>query len=169
MSVENSALLLAWIAIAILTLAVAGLRRQIRIVASTGGQQRASVGPPVGTPIPDLVDHLAALRGPKLLLFVDATCSSCIAALELAESLAERHPQISFVAVFEGISNGFKHATMHVIANAGDAFSAFRIPVRPFAVLVDEAGLIVGAQPVGAKQAFRSFVGQASRVVARRS
>lgn len=160
MSVEASALALAWVAILLLSLAVAGLVRQIRVL-SSARYQLGHMGPVRGAIAPGLRDYLAEHTGVKLLLFVDSTCSSCRIALDEASRLASLTTQPTVMAVFEGASDGYDPDNVIVISEAQNAFAEYNVQVRPFAVLVDGVGRIAAARPVGSRQALREFVDEA--------
>jgi hypothetical protein len=160
MSVQASALALAWVAILLLSFALAGLYRQIRIL-SRSRYHLGPIGPVRGTAAPSLGDYFTEHSGMRLLLFVDSTCSSCRVALEEADRLGGVSPHPTLMAVFDGATNGYQSDNMVVIPDAHDAFAEYDVQVRPFAVLVDAAGLIVAAQPVGSREALRRFVDEA--------
>jgi thiol-disulfide isomerase/thioredoxin len=160
MNAEVSALLLAWIAILILSLAVAGLRRQMQLLPASR-ERIGSMGPVGGAPAPGLHDDLAANPGTKLLLFVNSTCPPCQTVLEEADLLAATADQLLFFAVFEGTSNGYRSNRVHVIGDAASAFSDFNIPVRPFAVVVDPLGRVVKSTPIGSREALGRIVSEA--------
>jgi hypothetical protein len=162
MTLEVSALALAWIAILLLALAVAGLNRQTRMLANAGSQALA-MGPIRGAPAPGLRDHLDRYPGMKLLLFVDATCAACRVALEEADRLATLGTDPTFIAVFEAGTNGLRPANVNVIAEARNAFTQYNVQVRPFAVLIDAAMQVLAARPVGSREALSSFVNEARR------
>jgi hypothetical protein len=162
MSLESSAIVLAWICIIVLTFAVAGLHHQLRLLAS-GGSQLSRLGPTPGQPVPALREEIDEIPGTKILLFVDTTCTSCISALGEASKLARKYSQVAFVAVFENEANGYANGKIRVISNASEAFLAFGVRARPTAVLVDGAGAAILAKPVGSTDALRRLAREASR------
>ena len=86
MSFMMSAFLITWLAIALLAFAMSGLVRQVHALASSQQAVPFRTGPPIGAVLPDLngafpVSHPTR---PTVLLFSEATCSTC------AELLPER-------------------------------------------------------------------------------
>lgn len=161
MSVEASALLLTWIAIALLAFGMSGLLRQIRALQGAQAFRRVTVGPRVGSTAPALEgvnpDWHAAI-----FLFVDAHCSSCGTALEELNEMAAANRGLAFLAVFKGASNGFRErGGVRILEGQDDAHTRFRIPLTPFAVAVTANGTIADAAAVGSPMLLRVFVDHA--------
>jgi hypothetical protein len=163
MTLEASALILAWLAIALLSFAVAGLARQLRILANAG-ERNTRIGPPIGKPAPAFSSFVGNAPGTKMLLFVDAICPSCIKALNVADQLSFDYPNLRFIAVFDGEPNGYQPERVQVIPNASEAFGDYRVAVKPLAVVVGGDGSVLGSQPIGGEDALRGFAKEAGRL-----
>jgi protein-disulfide isomerase len=100
MSVQASALILAWITIAML--ALAGLLRQVRALSAQMAQAPARASALTGAPAPEFQGTALRWDRPTLLLFVSADCSICQERLRDLEALAEQDGKLSYVAVFPG-------------------------------------------------------------------
>jgi hypothetical protein len=87
MSFQSTALLLAWVAIALLALAVSGLIRQLRSVGlPTNRFLPTSI---VGGLAPPLGDGSADWPKPTILLFVSAECRVCQDRLNELDAIVE--------------------------------------------------------------------------------
>ncbi|TDC93826.1 hypothetical protein [Actinomadura sp. 7K507] len=164
MSFQNSALLLSWVAILLLSLVVAGLVRRVHAL-SRGAPARTGLGPAPGTAAPAF-DRL----GPGLLLFLDRDCGVCTDVLAAAGSLdGPLH------AIFAGPPPGdapppgpSRHGPSRhgptVLADEQDGlFADYGVPATPFAVLVGADGRVRAAEPVGSPEALRELTLEASR------
>lgn len=163
MTLEASGLILAWLAIVLLSFAVAGLSRQLRILANAG-ERHTRLGPVIGHPAPTFSTFVGSTPGTKMLLFVDAACTSCVQALNVAEQLSFDSPDLRFIAVFDGEPNGYQPERIQVIPNASEAFAAYRVAVKPLAVVVGADGSVLGSRPIGSEDALRAFVSEAGRL-----
>ncbi|WP_030166812.1 hypothetical protein [Spirillospora albida] len=152
MSFQNSALLLSWAAILLLSLVVAGLVRQVAAL-TRGAPAPSALGPAPGTPAPAF-DRL----GPGLLLFLDRDCGVCTDVLAAAESL-DRPVQVAFAGAPAVTSPGL---TVHADERDG-LFTAYDVPATPFAVLIDTGGRVRAAEPVGSPDALRALALEAAR------
>jgi len=152
MDLITSLLVLAWVAIALLAFAVAGLLAQIRDLRS-GGSSIAPIGPAVGTAAPAVAG--LPYRKRSILMFADHGCPTCEVILPEVVALAKvGSPQ--FVALFKGPATPLQGVL--TLANQEDAFTAFDVRVTPFAVAVDESGKVVRAAPLGSRADFEQFV-----------
>ncbi|WP_067831044.1 hypothetical protein [Actinomadura kijaniata] len=155
MSFQTSALVLSWVAIVLLSLVVAGLVRQVQVLSQgvrPGPGERDGaprLGPPPGARAPAF-DRV----GPGLLLFLDVECGVCHEVLRAAEELGR-----PFGAVFAGPAPDAALAPgARVLTHEeGGLFVSYRVPATPFAVLVDAAGRVRRAEPVGSPEALRTF------------
>ena len=79
MSFTMSAFLITWLAIALLAFAMSGLVRQVHAPASSQQAVPFRTGPPIGAVLPDLNGAFRASHPtkPAVLLFSEATCSTC--------------------------------------------------------------------------------------------
>jgi hypothetical protein len=157
MSVQASALILAWIAIAMLALAMAGLLRQVRILSAQMSHTPLRASALIGSPIPEFQDASLQWDRPTLLLFVTADCSVCQERLRELESLAEQDGDRSYVAVFPGSADGLRAQRVQVLQNQSAAFRRFSIPVTPFGVVVAPGGVVAHAAAVGSSSTLREL------------
>ncbi|WP_283138963.1 hypothetical protein [Rhizohabitans arisaemae] len=132
MSFTTTAVLLTWVAILLLGLVVSGLIRQVH--ALTGAP--SALGPAPGTAFP-------GFTGPALLLFLDEGCPVCSEVL--AESAKVRALPVR--ALFAHEDPGL--------------FDRHSIPVAPFGVVLDAAGRVRAAGPLGSADAVHELVGKA--------
>ena len=149
MSFQTSALLVTWAVLLLLALVVAGLVRQVHAL-GRGVPQAAALGPAPGAPAPAF-ERLGA----GLLLFLDRDCGVCAEVLEAAGALDR-----PFRAVFSGPApEGLSPGVTALTEEREGLFTAYRIPATPFAVLVDAAGRVRAAEPVGSPEALRELAG----------
>lgn len=152
MSFEATALVLAWLAILVLTLAMSGLLRQVRILSAAQDGTLASAGPAVGQLVP-------ARLGPSemLLVFMDHDCPSC----------ARLKPELAAIADAAGVpaavvfrddaaEDGIPGAA--VFSNEASTFQQLRIPATPFAILAS-SGEVKRSAAVGSSGRLREFLG----------
>lgn len=160
MSFMQSALLLAWVAIALLALGFAGLLRQVTLLSrgQAGGGATASTGAPrstrdlVGFRLPAHGD-LAGLVEPgahrTVVAFVSPGCSSCAITLSgLTEVTDVRDGSVALVAVSTGSCEpALKHlaGTGRCLAQGRPLVEALHVPATPYLMAVDGAGTIVAA------------------------
>lgn len=159
MSFTTSALVLTWLALALLALALAGVVRQLMVVTRRlipvhpGGPMRNVPAPPL-----EGVDGMFRDGNSVVLLFVDESCPTCVIAVsELDRVATDTEAELSFVSVYPGRSSGNGASAGQTIENQSLAFARFQIPVTPYAVFVKD-GLIVAAQPVGGEGLLTEFV-----------
>jgi len=159
MDFVTSALILAWVAILILTLAMAGLLRQVRTLSSNRTPQR-QLGPSIGTEAPPLHPGDEPRPGvPTVALFLDPGCESCDRSLDQADKLAATTlGRLRFVAVFSAAANGHRPRRVELVEHGAEAFSRYRIPLTPFGVVVDGERRIVRAAPLGSDAALDDLV-----------
>jgi hypothetical protein len=124
-------LLAAFVAIAALVVAVIALAREVGELRLSLGPQSAlsisSEGPPLGSR-PPVIDRFDLPANFALGVFSSATCPIC-EALEPAVRLVGREPGIA-VQVFDE-------------AQDADVWQALSIPGSPYAVVLDESGVVV--------------------------
>jgi hypothetical protein len=168
MSFETTVLLLTWVAILLLGLAVAGLLRQVHLLAKGQAAGLPAFGPPNQLPAPALDDarHAAEWPKPAVLLFADRDCSVCELVLPEYSLLAKKHSaQLEFIAVFgSSLPNGADlqmNGHVKYVVNARRAFQRYRISVTPFATFVNARGYVERSGPVGSEELLTAFVGTA--------
>ena len=126
-----AAVLAAFIAIAGLAVAVLALAREVGELRLSLGPQSAlsisSEGPPLGSR-PAVIDRFDLPTDLALGVFSSATCPIC-AALEPAVRIVGREPGIA-VQIFDE-------------ARDADIWQALNIPGSPYAVVLDESGVVV--------------------------
>lgn len=161
MTLQTSALILAWAAIALLGLALSGLLRQIRLLqlqqARPDRRPDFHAGPVIGTAAPELRTG-ATWAKRTVLLFVDHGCTSCERLFPIVESLAEPSDHVDFKIIFPGSPNGFQTSRAEVLADQEAAFGAFNIPATPYGIVVNSQGVVVAASPLGSEAALREFL-----------
>jgi hypothetical protein len=152
MSVTGTLFLLTWLGIAALGITLAGVVRQVHYLAKQQTDVRR-VGPQIGSVAPALSEdlHLQSWSRPTLLLFADADCPSCEAALSELPTIQNRFSGLDVVALFPGTSR-FVGGSVRVIEDAPDAFARFQVKATPFAVFVDGGGRVVHAGLVGSAE-----------------
>jgi hypothetical protein len=153
-SFETSALVVTWVALLLLAFVVSGLVRQVHALSSGAGARPVRAGPRIG----DRAD-LASLGTdpPAVLLFLRATCHTCVEAL--AETVAVAGDRMTVVALYEGQGPGPAPGVL-ALGNQGHQFSAYGALATPFAVLVGADGRITAAAPVGSRAAVRELLAQ---------
>lgn len=160
MTLESSALLLAWVAIVILSFAVAGVLRQIRTIV-VGQMPRPVAGPPLGAKAPP-IEGLGA-DGSRLLVFADTSCSACDQVLpELMIRIREGGSleQGGVVILFRDSANGLADNMVpqaQVLSDQEEAFRRYEVPATPFAVAVKQ-GAIRDASPIGSVSTLEAFL-----------
>lgn len=161
MSVQGSALILAWVAIAMLALAMAGLLRQVRALTAQVSQPVVRAFALTGTSAPEFQGTTLQWDRPTLLLFVTSECRVCQERLRELESLAEQDGELAYVAVFPGPADDLRSRRVQVLQNQSAAFGRFSIPVTPFGVVVTPGGVVSHAVAVGSSSALHDLMGTA--------
>ncbi|WP_258534586.1 hypothetical protein [Streptomyces sp. PT12] len=155
----TSALLVSWVAIALLALVVSGLVRQVHQL-SRGGVARMNgrLGVTPGSAAPHAGELLAEGRE-TLLLFLSAECGTCADVLAEADRLGQRGspaaPQVR--AVYAGAAPATAAATVPVVDHRPDLFTAYDAIATPFAVVVGATGRVVRSEPLGSPAALREL------------
>lgn len=145
MSVLTAAVVLAWGCLIVLTLAMAGMLRQLRElqaeVAQLGAPRRTRWGGDASRRVAEL-----AGRGPVLLLVLDPGCSFCDAVHAPFTRLAGEHPGIRFEVLsprarWEGPPEVRARVDQRLVAELD-------LPWAPALVLADADGTVLAARPV---------------------
>jgi thiol-disulfide isomerase/thioredoxin len=160
-SFQTTALILAWVAIALLGLALSGLLRQLNSLTSAQEIQRFSVGPTVGEPAPPLDGAADWAKRPRVLLFARTGCPGCSEVLPEFAALAQSNEGIDFVSVFPDNAGGYSSPHVRVLTEQPGAFDRYLIPVTPFGVTVDADGVVRDGEPLGSAIALRHLVARA--------
>lgn len=146
MSFTSAAVLLSWIAIALLAIAVAGLMRMIQRTAADTDTRSGSgldITALTGFALPS-TGPLASLRpmGSGLLLFSSPSCSTCADVLGgLVAAGREEALVVVSLGGCDGVAAGAPRA--RCVPDGGPLFDALGIPGSPYLVAVDAAGTIV--------------------------
>jgi hypothetical protein len=157
MRLMSTAVVLAWIAIALLALGMAGIMRQVRLLSSGSPRERFVFGPRAGSPGPQL-PSLEAIDGTALLLFLDKDCSTCRRVAPVFSEIASEHAGTSFVVMFRGEQDGLVGDSVLAFENQGVAFAEFHVPATPFVVAVDENGIVTGSSLIGSVHSLRGTI-----------
>lgn len=163
MSFTESALLAAWLAIALLGFALSGVVRQVRVLSSSGGARlRSPDASNVGRRLPR--DLLTTDATRHVFLFVKPRCDVCERRLKELDTLAVGHsPSLAFAAVFPHASNGFDASHVRVFSSQSHLLEEFPIPVTPYGIVATADGTIVGSRAVGSEEELRRLVAEAAK------
>lgn len=165
MSFTTSALIVTWVALLLMGLVVSGLVRQVHALSAGMVRRPESVGPRPGAPAPEL-DRLAP-RLPAVLLFLDPTCRTCTDVLDEAAAMAstgqhEMGGALSVHALYPGtVPDGAVRPLISVHGDQQRLFAAYDAIVTPFAVVVDGAGRVASAGPLGSRSALGEVLDRA--------
>lgn len=178
---------LLWVVVVLLCGVVLALVRQVGILherVAPAGALMVQGGPAIGDPAPvvELTTwHGATLRvgGPDpdgrstLVCFLSATCPVCATLLPVLGAVRESEQRwLRVVAVGDG--ERAEHETLaERLAGRVDAFAlsgplglAYRVPKLPYAVLLDEAGVVRAAGLVNTREHLESLFEAQARGVA---
>lgn len=163
MSFETSALLLSWVAIAILSFAVSGLIRQVRYL-SAGSQAPTPrrLGPPTGAELSKLVPQLGLHADDALLVFADADCEMCEALIDELKSIRRSPGGRVHVLYRDAATKSNGNADLDIRGQQIKAFEALSIPVTPFGVVI-KSGKVDVATPLGSVEQLRHIVAEVER------
>lgn len=170
-------LIFTWIAIAVLALAVLALARQIGVLherIAPLGALKTDRGPAIGESSPRFslvaldqrsveIGQLAPGLRAQLLLFVSPDCPLCKRLIPIAKSFgAQEHLQIIFigdgeVAGYRRMVERFKLEPFAFVISS-DVGIRYGVSKLPYAVLIDERGIIVAAGLVNSREHLESLV-----------
>jgi hypothetical protein len=155
-TVEQMALIAAWVAIVLLAFAMSGLARQLMLVKAgqNGGQRRR---PSIGSIAPKIEGLPLDDGTPRILLFAERACATCERIWPALEELARRNRELTFVALY-ATSAGSRSSSIETRADNPQAFMRFGVSVTPFAVGVDGAGIVRAAEPVASELSLQLVV-----------
>lgn len=167
MDFESSALVLAWLAIAVLALAMAGLLRQLvllrtAVIAPAAG----GLGPVFGSPAPVLpgIDYTGRRT---VLLFADDECESCRSIVDALDSTGRNTSNPAVVVLFKAGAPAQPAAPERQFVHQRELFDRLGVNVTPFAVMVDGDARIVAAEPLGSAPMFDEFRANGARTESR--
>ena len=157
MSFLVAVLVVTWLAIVVLTLALAGLTRQVRdLAAAVRSRGRSPLAPQL-----DAIPSLRSTDGTSrtVLLVIDDVCTTCrLVAPEFA--ILARHvtgQEFRVLTYTEGARAGLDGADIVVDVDE-DTYRQLNLPWRPALVLVDADGTVLEAKPVGSIESLRRTV-----------
>lgn len=156
MSMEGTALILAWVAILMLAFAMSGLVRQVHSLASRDATNSARVGPTVGSAAPHLDNGQTSF--PSVYLFMDDQCSTCRHLLDELPSLAPKGSSVPVTLIFAGAPFADSDVNLRMLSHKADVFAKLNIPVTPFGMAVSIDGRITRAEPVGSPEMLQEFL-----------
>ncbi|SCL73384.1 hypothetical protein [Micromonospora peucetia] len=160
MSFQTSALILSWIAILLLALTVSGLVRQVHALSSGAVQRRPeSVGLRPGAPAPGFA-RLAPVAPavPLVLLFLEPDCGTCTEVLAEANDHVDR-PGLEFRVLYrDAPSERAAGLPITVLGGQAELFERYDALATPFATVVDQAGRVLRAEPLGSRAALRRLL-----------
>jgi hypothetical protein len=149
-----TAMVLAWVAIILLTLAVAGLLRQVHLLLTERAAEGTAV--PVRPGAPALPVELIAGGAERIVLFASTSCVACSEVMPvmvehcrsgdrlcLVVTAAARHPDWPDELVYR--------------ENAADLFEHFGIVATPHALRIVDT-TVVASGPVGSAAALRALI-----------
>lgn len=149
MRFAESALVLAWVAILLLALGMSGLMRQLHQLGNPHSAEPL-IGPLIGATLANLNETVIRPGRESVILFAEASCDSCEAVLPALGTIARTLPDTSFAIVLPNTgrpSNSPSDVTVH--ENRLDLFELVQVPATPFAVALDENGVVKAASMVG--------------------
>jgi hypothetical protein len=158
-SFEQSALMLAWIAIVLLAFAMSGLMRQIHAVtrAIQGGRSLVA-GPTTGL----LAPRIPQLDGSaeSVLLFVEPGCSSCDHALTtVTHAAAGSTDDRAYVVLYRDSApeNG-ERPGLTTLSHASRVFDALNVAITPTIVILNERRRVAASAPVGSPEVLEELM-----------
>jgi len=158
MDFETAALLLSWLAIALLGLAMAGLMRQVQWL-TAGGRSLQHVGPAVGSYALALpgIDYAAARQ--TLVVFLADDCPLCRQLAPEATDLAIATADVDVRVVVAGV--GFDGPNgVGTTSITDEQMRLWRVSVTPFVVRVGHDARIIDASPVESPASLREMAGR---------
>lgn len=148
MTTTTAAIVLAWIAIVLLTLATAGLLRRVEQLSSRGAPtDKAGEGTTYGLQVP-MARHLGDFAGGDsevLLLFASPACATCQAAADLLVAARPAGHRIG-VVIRERDPGPLQVPDEWVrLTSSPGLFQMMRVPATPYLVRLSPDGTIVDA------------------------
>lgn len=157
MSIQAAALVVAWIAILLLSLTLAGVVRQLHSLRDEG-TSHGNLGLPRGVKAPPTA-ALPASDKPSVLLFASGGCRSCGEALPgLARFARASDSTVTFSVVTRGDRIDHTLPPQVKVTVDARAFEEFRIPYVPVAVGIDAGGRVVDTKAVGSAELIDEFL-----------
>jgi len=158
LNATQALLVLSWLAIGLLAMALSGVVRQVKLL-ETAVRLRGGGGAAIEPPA-RLLDSLRDIGTPQsLLLFVDASCPSCVHVLRALPELREDLPNLGLavVPISGHIEQG--RADIPVLQGLGSVLvEHYGVPAAPFGVVVDQAGRTLDRAALGSPEALDELV-----------
>jgi hypothetical protein len=167
-----------WLAVISLAVVMIGILRQVtsqlELIAAGQASPLANIGPAIGTKLPGFAGSDgsgnavtdADLRGqPALLLFMASRCAPCRKLAEdmTATGLGQLASMLTIVTDPEGPDVlGLPAGPRIVFQTANEVSKALSIRATPFAVAVDESGIVRGKRGVNAVDALAILAASAT-------
>jgi hypothetical protein len=152
-SFEQSALMLAWIALVLLAFAMSGLMRQIQAVtrAIHGGRSLVA-GPTTGLLAPRIPQLDGAAE--SVLLFVEPGCSSCDQALTtISRAAARSTDNRAYVVLYrDSAPEDGEQPGVATVSYASRMFEALNVAITPTIVVLNEHRRVAASAPVGSPE-----------------
>ena len=170
MSFTTSALVLAWVAIVLLALGLAGLLRQVALLTRQLETGASAAPGPAGGPLlagrgPRTTRELVGFRAPAdvvdrvlhegahrtLVAFVSPSCSSCsltlrtLAADEMVAAGSVGLTLVSTGACEPGLADAAGAARITCLPQGRELMDRLAVPATPYLVALDERGTLVAA------------------------
>lgn len=161
MNAELAALILAWVMILLLSLAMAGLMRQVHLLAHPGQHALNVSRLAPGSRSEELTAAIGELSKPSVILFLDSSCRACGWVLPAAGRQADSHSDLGFVAAYKAKANGEGDGRVRVLENQGTVFEMLGISVTPLAAYVSRTGMVVNVDVLGSPEMLRGFIDRA--------
>lgn len=152
MSLMGTALVLAWVAIVLLALSVAGLMRQVHLLLT----ERAAEREPVSGGSRQPVDLLTRGDGEHVVLFASTTCVACSEVMPVLVEHCGRGEQSCIVVTAAQRHPDWPDALTYR-ENAADLFHHFGVAATPHALRIID-GVVVESAPVGSVAALRRVI-----------
>lgn len=154
MSLMATALVLAWVAIVLLTLSVAGLMRQVHMLLTERSAEADAARTTARSPA--LPAGLVTEGADGVLLFAS---TSCVACSEVMPTLVEycTGGDRSCTVITAAARHPAWPDTLVYRENAADLFERFAVVATPHALRIVD-GAIVGSAPVGSAEALRRLL-----------
>jgi hypothetical protein len=167
LAVLESAVILAWIVILLLSFTMAGMVRQLHALTTQGaGGRVVSWAAAVGHPAPASLGHPYSRQRPTVVVFASSDCATCEQVVRALPELASERPgSVEFVVAYRAGAFELDHRGVTVRTDQAGVFGDFHVPALPFAVVVDVSGRIAQAEPLGSLADLQLLAGKASVAV----
>lgn len=162
MEALTAAVILAWIVIAILAFAMAGLLQQLRSVQAAVTRKGLASADSGNHPVRQLPDSVLPLPGKSqsAVLLVDTDCPVCAEITPVFSELAAAQTEIDFLVLGYGTSEKWDSLRNVRVLSDATAFHLLDPGWRPALIVLDATGTIMATEPVGSVEAVRSVVGK---------